>query len=226
MKKYDLHIHSHYSPCSIISPKMILKRAKKAGLNGIAITDHHTLKAYSILKRLNKDKNFEIIAGEEITTQYGDVLALYLKKEIKTRDFFELIKEVKRQNGIIIIPHPITISKKYSFRYPLKDLKKIFKGIDFGFEIHNSRNFIVLNNKSKILAKKHNFAQTGSSDAHLPIDIGNGYVLFNETKDDLRSALKYARTIAGGTTKYNVLSCGISIISTHFFYYIRKIWLK
>lgn len=223
MKKYDLHIHSHYSPCSIISPKTILKRAKKAGLNGIAITDHHTMKAYPILKKLNSDKNFEIIPGEEITTQYGDVLALYIKEEIHTRDFFELIKEVKRQKGIIIIPHPITISNKYSFRYSLNNLRKKLNGIDFGFEIFNSRNFVSLNNKSKLLSEKHDFSQTGSSDAHLPIDIGNGYTLFN---GDLRTAIKNGKTIAGGTTKYNLPSCAISVISTYFFHPIKKIWLK
>jgi predicted metal-dependent phosphoesterase TrpH len=225
MKKYDLHIHSHYSPCGMIRPEVILKRAKRAGLDGIAITDHHTMKAYPILKRLNTDKNFEIIPGMEITTQYGDVLALYIKKEIKSRDFFEVIKDVKRQKGIIIIPHPFTISRTFSFRYPFDKLKKIViaKKLDIAVEVFNSKNFNRFNNKSKNVAETYGFPQVGASDAHLSIDIGQGYTLF---EGDLKNALKRSKTAVGGRTTYKLISNFIAVISPHIFYPIRKLWVK
>ncbi len=219
MKKYDLHLHSYYSPCSYNPPKEILRRAKLAGLNGIAITDHHTMKAYPILKKLNKDKNFEIIPGEEITTQYGDVLALYIKKEIKTKDFFEVIKETKRQGGIIIIPHPITYTRSMSMRYPINKLKGKIDAI----EIHNSRNTKKLNNAAKVAAKKYGFATVGSSDGHLPTDVGNGYTIF---EGNLRDAIKRKKTIVGGTTSQAFWSLGISVLYEFFVYPIRKHWLK
>ena len=42
--KYDLHIHSKYSYNGILEPKDILKIAIKRGSDGIAITDHNTVK--------------------------------------------------------------------------------------------------------------------------------------------------------------------------------------
>jgi predicted metal-dependent phosphoesterase TrpH len=199
LKKYDLHIHSNYSPCSYIKPEDILRIAKERGLNGIAITDHDTLKAYPILKKLNKDKNFEIIPGEEIYTNYGDVIGLYLSKEIKSRDFFEAIKEIKNQGGIVIIPHPFTIASVRKFKYSLAKLKGKIDAV----ETFNSRNFPHYNELAKKEALKYGFAQTGSSDSHIKADISNGYTLF---EGDLRKAIKNKKTQVGGTTKYVFIS--------------------
>ena len=53
MKTYDLHIHSKYSACSNLKLKIILKFAKKRKLDGIAVTDHNTMKGALQLKKLN-----------------------------------------------------------------------------------------------------------------------------------------------------------------------------
>jgi predicted metal-dependent phosphoesterase TrpH len=211
LKKYDLHMHSYYSRCSRNRPEDILKAAKREGLNGIAITDHHTMKAYPILKKLNKDKSFEIIPGMEITTQYGDVLALYLKAEIKTRDFWEVLREVKKQKGIIIIPHPFRPIPWLMFKYPLEKLKGKIDAI----ETFNSRNAPYANVRAQKLASKLKIAQTGSSDGHLIIDIGKGYTLF---KGDLRTALKNNKTSVGGTTKYGLISGVIASVNKRVLY--------
>jgi predicted metal-dependent phosphoesterase TrpH len=206
LKKYDLHMHSYYSKCSKNSPEDILKYAKKAGLDGIAITDHHTMKAYPILKKLNKDKNFEIIPGEEIKTQFGDVVALYISKEIKTKDFFQVVKEIKAQGGIAIIPHPFRPIPWLKFKYPFEKVKGIIDGI----ETFNSRNTTFANERAKAVAEKLGFAQTGSSDAHSLFDIGNGYTLF---KGDLRKAIRFKSTKVGGTTKRAFISIMIAAVN-------------
>src|SRR3990167_1868027 len=66
MLKYDLHMHTCYSKCSNLRPEILLKTAKERGLNGIAVTDHNTIEGALRIKNLNKDKNFEVIIGEEI----------------------------------------------------------------------------------------------------------------------------------------------------------------
>jgi len=78
MNKYDLHMHTNFSPDSKNKPASILRISKKAGLNGIAITDHHTIRGALLTKELNEDRDFEVIIGEEITTNRGDVIALYI----------------------------------------------------------------------------------------------------------------------------------------------------
>ncbi len=199
LKKYDLHVHSYFSKCSVIKPEEILRIAKERGLNGIAITDHDTLKAYPILKKLNKDKDFEIIPGEEISTNQGHLLGLYLKKEIKSRDLLEAIDEIHAQGGIAITPHPFTIMSWHNLTYPLSKLKGKIDAV----EAFNSRNFSHYNNLVQKEVARLGFAQVGSSDAHLKIDIGNGYTLF---EGDLRTALKNKKTSIGGINKYVFLS--------------------
>jgi len=199
MKKYDLHIHSNFSNDSIIAPADILRIAKEKGLNGIAITDHDTMRAYSVLKKLNKDKDFEIIPGEEIHTNYGHFLGLYLRKEIKSRDLFEAIDEVHNQGGIVVIPHPITIASIHNFNYSLGKLKGKIDAV----EAFNSRNFKRHNDLAQKEILKYGYAQVGSSDSHIKSDIGNGYTLFY---GDLRDAIKNKETIVGGTTKYGFVS--------------------
>lgn len=211
IKKYDLHMHSYYSRCSRNRPEDILKAAKRAGLDGIAITDHHTMQAYSILKRLNKDKDFEIIPGEEVTTQYGDVLGLYLKKEIVSREFFAVIKEIRSQGGIVIIPHPYRPVPWQRFRYPLEKLK----GKIDALETFNSRNSFSANDKASRIAVKLKIPQLGSSDAHTIFDIGKGYTLF---KDDLRKAIIAGKTQAGGTNRYGMLSGVLASFNKHILY--------
>ena len=215
-KKYDIHMHSYYSACSGNSPEDILTYAKLAGLDGIAITDHHTMKAYPILKKLNKDKNFEIIPGEEITTQYGDVLALYIKTEIKTRDFFEVVKEIKAQGGIAIIPHPYRPIPWLKFRYPFEKVKGKVDAI----ETFNSRNTTLANSKAMTMASKLGFAQTGSSDAHSLLDIGRGHTLF---VGDLKSAIRSKKTQSGGTTNRALKSIIMASINKNI---LSKLGLK
>lgn len=211
LKKYDLHVHSYYSRCSRNRPEDILKAAKRAGLNGIAITDHHTLQAYPILKRLNKDRNLEIIPGEEITTQYGDVIALYIKSEIKSRDFFQVVKEIHSQGGLVIIPHPFRHVPWTKFKYPLNRLKGKIDAVE-GF---NSRNLSHANSKAQTEASRFKIPQVGSSDAHMIIDIGNGYTLF---EGDLHKAIKTGRTVIGGTTKYSIISGAKAFINKNVLY--------
>jgi predicted metal-dependent phosphoesterase TrpH len=130
-----------------------------------------------------------------------------------------VIKEIKKQNGIIIIPHPITFTKSMSMRYPLDKLH----GIADALEIHNSRNIRYFNNAAKKACRKYNFAQTGSSDAHIPADIGNGYVLF---AGNLRDAIRKKKLRAGGTTKISYISLGISVIQEFIITPIEKFFGK
>jgi predicted metal-dependent phosphoesterase TrpH len=193
MKKYDLHIHTHYSDCSINKPEDILRIAKKIGLNGIAITDHNSIKGAYEVKKLNKDKNFEVIIGEEIKTNYGEILALYIQEEIKKGDLFDVIDNIKTQDGIIVIAHPFRQVPWLKFKYPLRELQGKVDGI----EVFNSRNIGFSNQKAENAIKGLKFARIGTSDAHIPSDIGNGYTLFN---GNLRKAIKTQATDAKGTT--------------------------
>ena len=203
MNKYDLHIHTVYSPCSINKPVTILKLAKKNNLTGIAITDHQSIKGALRTKSLNKDKNLKVIVGEEIHTNFGDVLALDVQNQIKQIEFFEVLDEIKSQDAIMVIAHPFRMTPWLKFKYPLDKLQGKVPAV----EIFNSRNIGLGNVKAKKITENLDFAKLGSSDAHIPLDIGKAYTTF---EGDLRMAIRKRKTTAKGTTFFGLPSAILS----------------
>lgn len=163
----DLHIHSKYSFDSILHPKDILKIAKKKGLNGIAITDHNTLKGSIEAKNLNQDKDFLVITPAEFATNNGDIIGLFLKREIKERDTLKVIEAIQRQGGIAVLPHP------YKGHNLTED---ILRKIDV-VECFNSRTTKENNNKAKALAMQYNKPMIAGSDAHFAFEIGASRIM-------------------------------------------------
>jgi predicted metal-dependent phosphoesterase TrpH len=197
MLKYDLHVHTEYSRCSGLKLNTLLKTAKKAGLNGIAITDHNTIKGALSLKKLNKDKNFEIIVGEEIMTNHGEILAYYIEEEIKPGDVFEVIEKIREQNGLISVAHPYSIYRQRMGSFILN-----LKGKIDAVEVFNGRAILPYENrKAQRAAEILNIGGTAGSDAHSKIEIRKSYTLFEE-KYSLIEAIKKKKTRFKGTIFY------------------------
>ena len=158
----DFHIHTRYSYDSLMKPEKVLKIAKRRGLTGIVVCDHNTIRGGIETRKINSDKNFQVIVGAEIATDAGDVTGIFLEKEIEARDFRSVAKEIKKQNGLVILNHP----------FKSHNLDKIdFSKIDF-IEGYNSRLDDKLNQKATALAKKYNKPIIAGSDAHLYSEIG------------------------------------------------------
>ncbi len=211
--KYDLHNHTHYSPCSSLKPEILLKLAKRKGMNGIAVTDHNSIKGALKVKKLNKDKDFEVIIGDEVRTNYGDVLTYYLQEEIKSRDLFSVIDEVKAQGGLIAVAHPfrISINPTLRFRYPIEKIKNKIDAV----ECFNARMLFPCDNKkAQKLAKKLDIAGIGGSDAHFKFDVGRAYTIFD---GNLRRAIKQNKTSYEGTIFYGPLSGTLSFLRNRIF---------
>jgi len=180
--KYDLHIHSKYSSDGILELKKITKIAIKNGLQGIAITDHNTIKGGFEAKKY-ATKDFKIFIGSEISTERGDVIGLFLSEEIKSNDFYRVISEIKDQNGIIIIPHPFDESRHLALHPTDKDRKYIDC-----IEGFNSRCIAQkYNNKAIEFGKKYKIPITAGSDAHFANEIGNAGIITDS--EDLREAI-------------------------------------
>ena len=196
--KYDLHMHTHYSKCSNLKPKTILELAKKKKLDGIAITDHHEIKGALEVKKLNSDKNFEVIIGEEVSTNYGDVLVYYLNKKIDAIDFYDVADEARKQSALITIAHPFRTALVHNHKFQLP-LEKVKNKVD-AIECFNARVlFPSDNSKAYNEAEKLNIAKTAGSDSHFFFEIGTAHTIFD---DDLRSALKKRETKVDGTIKF------------------------
>jgi predicted metal-dependent phosphoesterase TrpH len=215
--RYDLHNHTNYSPCSNLKPEILLKTAKKRGMNGIAVTDHNTIKGALKVKKLNKDKEFEVIVGDEVRTNYGDVLAYYLHKEIKSREFFSVVEEVKAQNGLIAIPHPFrtSLSPIHKFKYLFEEIKDKIDAI----ECFNARMLPGDNGKAQKIAKRLGIPGIGGSDTHFRFEVGGAYTIFD---GDLRKAIKQNKTSYKGTIIYGPFGGTLSFLRNRIFNRFRS----
>lgn len=88
----DLHMHTTYSDGSNTVIEL-LKRAEKAGLKVISITDHDTLRAHMEIERLDVKKYFSgrVINGVEVTTSFKGrriELLVYDIKDYKKLDAY------------------------------------------------------------------------------------------------------------------------------------------
>jgi predicted metal-dependent phosphoesterase TrpH len=175
--KIDLHIHSKYSGDSRMEPADILKTAEKAGLDGIAITDHNTIKGGLEAGKIKSD--IEVIVGSEIRTDRGEVIGYFLNTEIEKRELFEVIDAIKEQGGTVCIPHPFDLFRIYK----LKPEEDVLKSVDC-IEVLNSRCILgASNKKARILAEEHGLGMTAGSDAHTPSEIGTSGVVVDSPEE-------------------------------------------
>ncbi len=75
----EIHVHSRkHSQCSKADPVDLIKRARKKGVQGVIITEHHylwTLEELAGLRRESEVENsFVILSGQEVKTDIGHVL--------------------------------------------------------------------------------------------------------------------------------------------------------
>lgn len=182
--KLDLHVHTKYSHDGTLEPSRLLKFAIRRRLQGVAITDHNTVKG--AIKARKEIKNFLIIVGSEIKTNRGEVMGLFLNDEIKSRDFFEVIDEIKSQGGLTVIPHPFDTMRTSTFVPSNRD-EKLFDGV----EVFNSRCiFSKYNAKALDFAKLHNLSMTAGSDAHFASEVGLAGIVLNVLEEEeIRKAI-------------------------------------
>ena len=202
--KIDMHVHTKYSGDSLIQPKDMIKWAIKKGLDGIAICDHNTLKAYKYLKTLIKDNDFIVIPAMEINTHIGEVIGLFIDNEIDLKDnnFFTIVDKIKENNGLVVVPHPFDLLRDDHLKMDLLTDEIIEKKID-GIEILNSR--IIFNRyvkKAKGFNKKYNLFETAGSDAHSKKEIGNAYTYIKDiddkSPDSIRKGLLANKSVSQG----------------------------
>ncbi|MEE9474359.1 MAG: PHP domain-containing protein [Candidatus Hydrothermarchaeaceae archaeon] len=194
--KFDLHIHSKYSGDCRMEPADILKTAKKVGLDGVAITDHDTVRGGLEASRIDSD--IEVITGAEIRTNRGEVIGYFLNEEIKGKDFFEVTDAIRDQGGIVCIPHPFDVFRVYR----LKPTEEVL-GVADCIEVLNSRCTVnSMNEKARRLAEERGLGMTAGSDAHYISEIGASGVIV-DAPEDLRN--KKAE-IFGGTSSFRELA--------------------
>jgi len=104
----DLHTHTRgLSWDSDLSPDELIESAKKAGLDGICLTEHDFFWDQDSALELGRKHNFLVIAGIEINTDDGHILCFGLDKYVYgMHRSHELAAHVQEAGGVMVAAHP------------------------------------------------------------------------------------------------------------------------
>ncbi|VVB72400.1 Error-prone DNA polymerase [uncultured archaeon] len=165
--KFDLHIHSNYSD-GHASVSEIVNAAKKRGLDGIALTDHDTMRGIPAARKYIGDHKLDLILipGVEVTTSEGHLLVLGVETPPEKRmSREETIKKAHEMGGIADVPHPYHPFRHALGRIPDAD----------AVEVYNSKHiFGLANARARIEAGMRRIPMVAGSDSHFAETVGLG----------------------------------------------------
>lgn len=203
--KADTHMHSTYSDgCGTIEE--ILEHVQMStNLDVIAITDHDCIEGALRARDLwaRKSYRFDFIVGEEITTQEGHLLGLFIEKRIQPGLSMEQsIDLIHEQSGLAIIAHPLHRFFRHSCQRHVMDRIHAAKDVWFdGIETWNASFCGIYSNSIAMEANRRSYGlpEVGNSDAHTINAISCGMTWFEgKTAQDLRTSIESNLTAPGG----------------------------
>ena len=166
----DLHMHTDHSGDCATPVEALLAEAKARGLGAIAITDHNEISG--ALEARDKADGIKIIVAEEVkTADQGEVIGLFIEEKIpRGMTLQETIAEIKRQGGLVYVPHPF--DRLHSVPdYP--HLLDVLKDVD-AIEVFNPRVAISSFNEEAVrFAEKYRIVCGAGSDAHVTAGLGS-----------------------------------------------------
>lgn len=187
--RVDFHTHSQASSDGSLSLEDY-RSLLSSGLDFIAITDHDTIEFAQQARQILGER---IIIGEEIHTNEGELIGLFLSKAVPAAlTTAETARRIHQQGGLVYVPHPMeTVRQGLS----LSALNALAVHIDI-VEAYNGR--ALFQNRSaaaKRWASAHQVAIAASSDAHGRRGWGRTYTILSAspTAQNLPTLLADAR---------------------------------
>lgn len=202
LKKAISHVHTHHSFDCRVSPRKIVEKAVKMGIDYLLITDHDSLAGSIEAAAYAKERGYSIRipVAAEYSTNVGDIIVAYVPPDFeRVKDHAALCLNAKACGGVTILPHP----------FKGHQLEKIDFSLIDCVEIYNSRCSASENLQAQALAANLEKPVVYGSDAHTLADLDNavfayeGPTPFNEQTVPLRllstSKLnkEYSRMILG-----------------------------
>lgn len=165
---FESHCHTVFSCEGNLSIAKIVDECKRKNVSIIAITDHNTIRGGVELSKTTPQ--LQVIIGEEVDTQQGEIIGYFLKEGIQPRlDIGETVTRIKRQGGLVCVPHPFDRFRRKVIRR--ESLRRYIQLIDL-IEVFNSRNILERDNiRAAAFAKQHGKIAIVGSDAHFAGEI-------------------------------------------------------
>jgi hypothetical protein len=173
----DLHMHTDHSYDCATPVEVLLAEARARGLGAIAITDHNEISGAHAARELADGINV-IVAEEVKTADQGEVIGLFIEEKIpRGLTLQETIAEIKRQGGLVYVPHPF--DRMHSVP-DYKHLLDVLGEID-AIEVFNPRVAIMeFNDEAVRFAAKYRIPAGAGSDAHVPQGLGSVRIRMRE----------------------------------------------
>ncbi len=169
----DLHMHTDHSNDCATPVEVLLETAKDRGMGAIAVTDHNEISgALAARDAAARDGGIKVIVGEEVkTAEQGEVIGLFLEEKIdRGMTMRETIDEIRRQKGLVYVPHPF--DRLHSVP-DYEHLLDIVEEIDI-LEVFNPRvAFSTFNEEAERFAAKYRIVPGAGSDGHVAQALGS-----------------------------------------------------
>jgi predicted metal-dependent phosphoesterase TrpH/glycosyltransferase involved in cell wall biosynthesis len=166
----DLHMHTDHSGDCATPVEVLLAEARTRGLGAIAVTDHNEISG--ALEARAKADGVKVIVGEEVkTADQGEVIGLFIEEKIERgMSLQETIDEIRRQGGLVYVPHP------FDRLHSVPDYEHLLGVLDWvdAIEVFNPRVAIPeFNDEAVRFAAKYRIPAGAGSDAHVPQGLGS-----------------------------------------------------
>jgi hypothetical protein len=173
----DLHMHTDHSYDCATPVEVLLAEARSRGLGAIAVTDHNEVSGAHAARA--KADGIAVIVGEEVkTADQGEVIGLFIEEKIpRGMTLQETIAEIKRQGGIVYVPHP------FDRLHSVPDYEHLLDVLDDvdAIEVFNPRVAISeFNDEAARFAAKYRIPAGAGSDAHVPQGLGSVRIRMRE----------------------------------------------
>ena len=194
--RLDLHNHTTHSPDSRVRPADLVAAAKRAGVDGLAITDHNAVSGVREAEEA-AGPGFLVIPGLEISTAAGHVLA-YGVREVVPRDLSvaETFERVTALGGVAVAAHP------YRFWSGLGEAA--LRQAPFpAYETSNARTLRRGNVRARQRAREARVGETGGSDSHFLDEVARALTIVEDagSVDDVLQQIAQGRTRSEGRSR-------------------------
>jgi predicted metal-dependent phosphoesterase TrpH len=172
----DMHMHTDHSHDCATPVEVLLATAREQKLGAIVVTDHNevsgALQAREQAAEGSPHPPVKVIVGEEVkTASQGEVIGLFLEERIpRGLSLAETIAEIKRQGGLVYVPHP------FDRMHAVPDYEHLLPVLDDidAIEVFNPRVAIgAFNEEAARFAAKYRIAAGAGSDAHVAQGLGS-----------------------------------------------------
>src|SRR5215468_8827869 len=103
--RVDCHLHTVASGDAVTTLDLLAERVAEEKIDVVCITDHNVVSAAVAAAGLLGGAR--VIVGEEIRTQAGEVIGLFLAERIPyVLPAAEAIGRIRAQGGLVYLPHP------------------------------------------------------------------------------------------------------------------------